>query len=706
MIFNNFIIHGIILKNKNGKKEILGLTKNWNLIDKSKYNNEDNFMVLTGKINNIIVIDLDNKDKDFSALKFFEENFIKLDSINTLVSKTINNGYHIFFKYTENIKNSVNNKINIDILSDGKGCVQGKNYDIINEDKIRELSEHEIEIINKYFSVNKINKELIKYDKEIIKYNKEYKKLNMLYNRPDNTEWKITHDNNVTKATSLCNRCLINYDLNHEHNEHCALFINKNKSVMKTCFSCGTEEVERKDALHTIKIFNVILNTKTEEETCFQNLQKDLIKVAYENEYRREEDTGIVYKKVKPYAYIKYKDPKKFLNEIFIHEDTFRSSINNMDNLIKFMKQYDTEEFPFLQYNEDYIGFSNGIFNIITCEFTKENNIQKDIIVKKYIDQEFNYSIETPLFDSVLKYQFTDEIIDFVYMCLGRLFRIRDNWGFMLYLLGEPGCGKSVILDIMCECFNNIGSIGETFEKKFGLSFLYDKDLIVCDDLPRNISDLFSQQTFQSCITSGKIPIAVKGGQGFTVEWNTPMLWAGNWFPDYIDKGQISRRIMTINFEKHVRKQNPILKKQILENELSSIIYKCLLKYNEYFNKYENKNVWDFCPEYFKEQQEELKMERNPLYKFLKDNTEYNKEEFILYSEIKERFSNYIGKKIVKLDNGTFYQVNPEYIIKQNMICKHCNNRASKKCCVKYKNSDRTSKKIIENISFRDCILD
>jgi len=126
-------------------KSKVKLPKNWPNIKSSIYNNEKNFAVLTGKINDIIVIDLDNKDSEFKAKLWFEDNIGKLESINTLVTKTINNGYHIFFKYNPKIINRNNYKeINIDILSDKKCCYQGEHYDIIYNNEIRELTEIEI----------------------------------------------------------------------------------------------------------------------------------------------------------------------------------------------------------------------------------------------------------------------------------------------------------------------------------------------------------------------------------------------------------------------------------------------------------------------------------------------------------------------------------------------------------------------------------
>jgi len=137
--FKNFIIIGVKFP-----KENVRFPKKWNKIKKSIYKNEDNYMVLTGKVNNIIVIDLDHKDQDFKSYKWFKDNLTNIRNINTLVTKTINNGYHIYFKYTDKLKNTNNREFHIDILSDNKGAFQGKGYSVINKSEIRSLTNEEI----------------------------------------------------------------------------------------------------------------------------------------------------------------------------------------------------------------------------------------------------------------------------------------------------------------------------------------------------------------------------------------------------------------------------------------------------------------------------------------------------------------------------------------------------------------------------------
>ena len=532
-----------------------------------------------------------------------------------------------------------------------------------------------------------------------INENIHHKKINKILNLPDETGWITSAIVNGTKAVPTnCMMCLIDPNRDHINHSNCSLFINKDKSVVKSCSEHGLENMNKKDSKMITNYFIV----DTQENSIYQGLLQDLLDIALENNYKKEENTGIVYRQVKRYAYVKYLEPQPFLNDIFFNDKAFRGNVNSMKNMITFMKQYNCPEFPFIITNKDYLGFKNGVFNTITCKFTKEQDFKEDFIVRKYFDQEFTGEFQTPLMDSVLDHQFKPDVRDFIYACLGRLFGIRDSFGFMLYLLGEANTGKSMCIDIMSECFNNVGAINDNFEQKFGLAYLYDKDIIVCDDLPKNIANVFPQQTFQTICTNGKLNIAVKGGSSFTEEWKVPLLFAGNWLPNFIDKGQISRRMLVANFETLIseEKRDISLKSRIIKEELPNLINKCLVYYKNLLEKDHSKSIIQLCPEYFIEQQQEQKMEQNPLFKFLYENTRYCENGMLLMNDIKEAFNEYIGKKVTKLDNGTFVQVDSRYIIETTMICKSCYKQAGSNCCDRYERRNRSSRKIVKNIEF------
>ena len=643
----DFIKFKINIKVEDGKKVFGKFPNGWQNLKKSRYNNEPNFAVLTGSTNGITVIDLDAKDPEFRALKWFVDNFGPIEEQNTLISKSIRGGYHVYFKYTPLIKGKNIEEMNIDIKTDGGCAFEGLGYMIINTAQPRTLSESEIKIIQSLYHTE------VRKKKDLL----ELKQVSKMFDMNPATKWLIeSKENGGRKLTPDDYKCLITKDKKHSDTGHSCIYLNVDGTANKVCFSCGSINVQKNELKVLMKCLKIVLST--EENSVFQTLTEDLLEITKSGKYKRDKQ-GIVYKQVKPYAYTRYKEPLDFLNEIFLDDKTFMSHVNNMDNMVKFMKQTNSSDFLFIEYE---------------------------------------YTTDTPLMDSILDYQFNPETRDFIYACLGRLFGIRDTLGFMLYLLGEPGCGKSLIIDIICECFDDVGAIGSTFEEKFGLSFLYNKDIVVCDDLPKNISKLFPQQTFQTIITCGKVPISVKGGDGFTIDWTVPLLWAGNWFPDYIDKGQISRRMLVANFEKHVSRPDPTLKQRIVSTELPAIIYKSLLAYKKLLDNIGKKDIWGVCPEYFSDQQQDQKMETNPLFRFLLERTVYKAGNRMLMSDIKDGFSAYIGKPIRKMDNGTFAQANSEYIVETVKICKHCTKKAEKGCCESYCHKDRLCKVTVLNI--------
>jgi hypothetical protein len=137
--WDKFVRFGVSLGNPFGPKEIPVFPKNWKNLTESinMSKNPANFAVLTGKINDIIVIDVDF-NKNGLGLETFEKYFGKIEELNTLVTQSWNGGYHVFFKYNPDIKNSrALRDLNIDIHSDGRCVFQGRNYPVVCDKPIQ-----------------------------------------------------------------------------------------------------------------------------------------------------------------------------------------------------------------------------------------------------------------------------------------------------------------------------------------------------------------------------------------------------------------------------------------------------------------------------------------------------------------------------------------------------------------------------------------
>jgi hypothetical protein len=96
---------------------------------------------------------------------------------------------------------------------------------------------------------------------------------------------------------------------------------------------------------------------------------------------------------------------------------------------------------------------------------------------------------------------------------------------------------------------------------------------------------------------------------------------------------------------------------------------------------------------------------RESLFEFLSSYTIYIKDNVITMSDVREKFNQVLGLNVRGLDNGTFTQVNEDYIVEALNFCKHCNKEAISGCCDKYNNKDRTIKKIVRNMGFVKSII-
>jgi hypothetical protein len=86
------------------------------------------------------------------------------------------------------------------------------------------------------------------------------------------------------------------------------------------------------------------------------------------------------------------------------------------------------------------------------------------------------------------------------------------------------------------------------------------------------------------------------------------------------------------------------------------------------------------------------------LFKFLIEKGSYKKDSVVPISVIKEKFSEWLGKRVGKLDNGTFTKVNECFVIIKTNICKGCLGEAHKSCCENYNSKYRKTVRVVRNI--------
>ena len=93
-----------------------------------------NVGIITGKVNNLFVVDLDSYKSNFHFPFDLDELTKK-----TYSQKTPSGGYHLFYQYDKDIKHWQNENINVDIRSDGGfiifsgSTLKGKKYEALND---------------------------------------------------------------------------------------------------------------------------------------------------------------------------------------------------------------------------------------------------------------------------------------------------------------------------------------------------------------------------------------------------------------------------------------------------------------------------------------------------------------------------------------------------------------------------------------------
>ena len=446
----------------------------------------------------------------------------------------------------------------------------------------------------------------------------------------------------------------------------------------------------------------------TKDNTGYQRMRNVIVANCEEMKLRKDRD-GMIYKRVRPelsYAFAPWQTCKEFAQSVLKDNEDAMNEYNSIDKVTKFLTDQRFSACDFIDIDRHHLGFSNGVLNIVTCEFTPASEVSPDLVVRKYFDTVIDVDdTETVAFDKLVRYQLReDDMYETLCALIGRLFfriKERDDWQVMLYILSEEaGTGKSKLIETIESMFTHVGAIAANFEPVFGLSGLVDKEVVITDDLPADIRQVLDQQIFQTMVSGGSVPVPTKRETAGTKPWAVPQVFGGNWHLNYIDKGQIARRVVEITFERPVDVVDTTLMSQI-QRELPQIMLKCLRAYKKTLEEHPTESFWAFCPKALRDNKDELRESCNPLFNFLRNSPRvlYEEGATTFLADVKVAFSEHIKKPVKKLDHPTFRQVNPDFIVCSNTFaCKSCNSLAGAGCCKKYNNNNRRKVPIVRNL--------
>ena len=471
------------------------------------------------------------------------------------------------------------------------------------------------------------------------------------------------------------------------------------------------------------------LETEAEAEkkkTPAQKLKEAIDEIAIDNGYLRTlQPSFVIYKPSKiPFQYeVIYTSAEQFINDELAEHELFGAITSSIHKeLVFYLTKLITKSFPLYKgYNYNLIGFKSGFLNLKDCNYYLYENCPANIthrVTRKYIDIEFNPDKKTPNVDKILKAQFNDEMIEFIYFCFGRtLTRIEDRFDFCLFITGASGCGKSVLLNLIkysYEC-TDLGLISNSFEPKFGLSQLVNTQLITSDDVA-NMAKTVEKADFLSMCSNGAISCAVKNKAPIKVDrFDIPMIFNSNYALNYHETAnEISRRTVIIKFEKLIKQSQmqTNLEKKILKKEIDAFLFKCRKTYLEYKDKYKNKTVMSFLPDQAQEYASQQSNEQNFTTRFASCCLENEKDNVISIPDLNKFYRGFLNKEFSSAKNPISFgraTVNiailmdmfPDIEIKQKQYCHACGSSEGSTCCSLFNRKYKQTKKIIIGLGLK-----
>ena len=697
------------------------------------------YMFLTGKANNIIVIDIDrfNPERDdhigkVDGLKKWDELFPNIDYTNSLIVVTPSGGRHIYCEYDETITSKeIAKDVLIDILSDGSAVTFGPLYQILQLPDTVPPVYPEVKmyltnnIQNNVLNMGTMNQQNIQHPHYSASTDymmphigsSIYKQINDILGTEGFT-WKVERQGkNSYKITPKATYCCIDPAHNHSEECHSCYYVHKS-SVVSCCFSHGKEVVE--GALSR-SIRDLFFDIHTENKNVMVKLVHEICNIAKSQNLVRENGCVLKRKGI-TYSYEYFEQYREFLRSSLKDNTALKEQPRRFNDLMIYMNNVDSIDFPFIKRNKHYIGFRNGLLNIIDGELVAYNILEHGVIPRHYIDQYCNFeNVETPLLDKILMYQLeSDEIYTYMIAFIGRLFYDVgqfDGFDIIPFVIGDTNTGKSTIIDIICAMFssNSVGVLDSSHEMVFGLQSKYNKELIVSPEITDRMAQQLASDMFKKIVCGELVNLPIKHSEATSVLWKVPLFMCGNKYLNYNDdKGSISKRLAIFKFDKYVKEMDDSLKQTIIDTELARIVVKSLKAYRMLLEHTGNKGFWNTCPDYFKDTRSEMNESTDYIHMFLTLGPDENawsnkvmyfvkiKNECMMLEDFKKKFMNYMRFRHPNVkykwdqDLSAFKRLG--YEIVYTKVCRSCLKEAHKECCENYDNANRSTRRVIKHI--------
>jgi Family of unknown function (DUF5906) len=714
----------------------------------SEYKDWRHFMFVTGEGTGLFVIDLDRKNPGradhkgkIDGIEFFEDWCGPVEAADTFTSKTIGGGYHKVYLYTPELDGKIKSGrltpiALCDVLFNGRGFTFGEGYEIINRMFPRAPPKSVINFIVNNTQNNLLNMGTtgdINQQQNVQQQNNLRQStiagalgitssapLSERINDAIGTQgltWRVNNLDNAYQLIPNTSECCVVPGHHHTNDCHSCMYVYKS-SVVCNCFSHGKKILQGGESRSIRKVF---FDISDNDKGVMVKIVHEICDVARAQNLVRE--NGCVLRRIgNTHAYEYVSQYKDFLRSTLIDNTALEERPRRFNDLMVYMGNIDSIGFPFVKRDKRYIGFANGLLDIVSGELVGDSVLEHGVIPRHYIDQHCDLdNIDTPLLDRVLRYQLqSDEVYTCMMALIGRLFydvRQFDNFDVIPFVVGDSNTGKSTLVDIVCAMFspNSVGVLDSSHEMVFGLQSKYNKELIVAPEINDRMAQQLASDLFKKMVCGELVNLPIKHSEATSVQWRVPMFMCGNRYMSYQDdRGSISKRLAIFRFDRHVVEMDDSLKQGIIDNELSRVVVKSLRAYRTLIKHAGSRGFWNACPDYFRDTRDEMNQSTDYIYMFLtlgpEDNVWSNKvmyfvkvkDQCMMLEEFKRKFMNYMRFRHPNVrykwdhDLSAFKRLG--YEIMYTKVCRSCLREARKDCCENYDHANRSTRRVIKHI--------
>ena len=447
-----------------GQGEFFEYTNNNDEVKKGKITGS---ALLTGKISNIMVLDLDRNHGDGTkdGIKAYKELIDSLQlteeeqkqAFDTFTVKTPNGGLHLYFKYKEGLKNDSNKDLSIDIRTDGgliiaPGSLRKigediREYTVYKDNPIYDIPVKLFDKLTEYFGVNKAkgtksketnkkpgrpskNKEYYTVTNEGGRDNAFIKHLGKIITQP---MFRDIH--NLLPYAMMYNQCYINPPLSEQEVEN---KVNSILSYAKPVYCKDNGKI----------IIGSLVKYVLDKSPSY--VKGNML-------YIYNDELGI-------YEYKDTRDQEKmYYDHVQIDDDIDPGKADKFSKTIRSIADNYKELFS---YENRYINCINGVVdteNDELLEFTP--NIKLDTKFNGNFTKDFDKYKEK--YNNSRFKSFLENILD-----EGTILTLQESWGVML-------CPNATKVQ-QCFIYKGEGSNGKSSLFDIQTALLYDKDKSVC----------------------------------------------------------------------------------------------------------------------------------------------------------------------------------------------------------------------------------